>query len=106
MRERDRTSFLAALALLISAAKLAVSQVAVSVTTVTTAQELKAALDLGARFVHITNHLDLTTLPPSSLNTLFDVGASLQSVTVRLCDCASLPLTQSLPNVALYPWQC
>jgi hypothetical protein len=85
MRERYRTAFLAVLALLASAVNLAFSQVAVSVTTVTTAEELKAAIDGGARHVHITNHLDLTTLPAATPYALFEPGPLLQSVTVRLC---------------------
>jgi hypothetical protein len=66
MRERYRTAFLSVLALLVSAVNLAFSQVAVNVTTVTTAEELKAAINGYARHVHITNHLDLTALPASN----------------------------------------
>jgi hypothetical protein len=84
-----RTSFLlAALACLVSAVKLAWSQLAVTVKPVTTAQELKAAIDGGAPNVHIINHLDLTTLTPSANDHLFDPGLLLQSMTVRLSQSA------------------
>jgi hypothetical protein len=82
------TAFLAVLALLISAVSLAFCQVADSVTTVTTAEELKAAIDGGTRHVHITNHLDLTALPAATNDSLFSPGPLLQSVTVRLCQSA------------------
>jgi hypothetical protein len=101
MQERDRTAFLAVLALLVSAVNLAFSQVAVSVTTVTTAEELKAAIDGGAGHVHITNHLDLTALPDSATQDLFAPGPLLQSVTVRLSQSAVNPQAYQCGIVSL-----
>jgi hypothetical protein len=85
------------IAWLLCAATLVSSQAAVSVTRVSTPQQLKAAIDGGASHVHITNHLDLTALPTaplafgSKVQALFRVGDSLQSVTVRVnalnCQC-------------------
>jgi hypothetical protein len=78
----------AVLALLLSV-KLAISQVPAHVIIVTTEQELKAAIDGGAEYVHIISHLDLTTLPPAplavgtSVSALFELGTALQSLTVR-----------------------
>jgi hypothetical protein len=101
MRERYRTAFLSVLALLITAVNLAFSQKAVSVTMVTTAEELKAAMDGGARHVHITNHLDLTTLTASTNDSLFGPGPLLQSVTVRLCQFAVNPQSYQCDIVSL-----
>jgi hypothetical protein len=82
----------AVIAWLLCAATVVSSQVAVSVTRVSTPQQLKAAIDGGASHVHITNHLDLTALPsPPNYPVLFRVGDSLQSVTVGFnavnCQC-------------------
>jgi hypothetical protein len=59
---------------------------AINVTIVTTAEELKAAVDGGVMHVHITKHLDLTGLPGNTFDpvVVFDPGPSLQSVTVCL----------------------
>jgi hypothetical protein len=57
-----------------------------NVTIVTTAEELKAALDGGVLHVHITKHLDLTALPGNIGEPIimFKPGPSPQSVTVCL----------------------
>jgi hypothetical protein len=79
---------LAPLVFLLNALLLASAEVAQDVTTVTTAQGLKAALDGGSPHVHITQHLDLTNLPAApkpvgQVNpTLFWLQESLQTVTV------------------------
>jgi hypothetical protein len=101
MQERYRTAFLSVLALLTSAVNLAFSQVAVNVTTVTTAEELKAAIDGGDRHVHIANHLDLTILPASNAIVWFEAGPLLQSVTVRLCQSAVNPQAYQCDTVSL-----
>jgi hypothetical protein len=73
---------------------IAVSQVAVAhaqkagaVTRVSTASELKKAIEGGAVDILIVEHLDLTTLPnlPNSqpYPKLFNPGAELRSITVR-----------------------
>jgi hypothetical protein len=73
-------------ALLLESAEVA--QDVTTVTTVTTAQGLKAALDGGSPHVHITQHLDLSNLPAApkpvgQVNpTLFWLQESLQTVTV------------------------
>jgi hypothetical protein len=46
-------------------AALSFSQKAGKLTKVKTGDELKAAIDEGVPYVHITNHLDLTALPYS-----------------------------------------
>ena len=70
---------------------------AVRVVEVATPAELRRAMDSGAAHVHVTAHLDLTTLNPSpgrvsenaasssqNLERYFDVNEQLQSLTVRI----------------------
>ena len=56
---------------------------------VASAEELKKAVDDGAVHIHITNHLNLTTLPilpakyANGVSAYFVIGEGLKSITVR-----------------------
>jgi hypothetical protein len=87
MRWRGVACLLSVFAVLLCGAVPANALLAASnVAIVTTAEELKAAVDGGVLHVHITKHLDLTALPGSKIDpvVLFEPGQSLQSVTVCL----------------------
>jgi hypothetical protein len=81
-----------ALLLALVSAYVTAAAAADKVTVVDTATALKRSIDGGAPHVHVTAHMDLTTLPkvpnpdgPVNVNdtAVFWPSASLQSVTVR-----------------------
>lgn len=85
-RMQPRTLLLAALCAFLGAQLAA----AMCATEVSTALQLKAAIDDGVEHIHITEHLDLRGLKPHRTavlhdvaDTLFTLPATLRSVTVR-----------------------
>jgi hypothetical protein len=89
---------LLAAALSVTNVEAASAQKALTVTKVSTARQLAAAMDAELAHIHITDHLDLTDFPPAQGdggNDFFEVfspGVHLESMTVRCLPFCNVPL--------------